>query len=129
MEELKEKPDRYNKALELLDGVRYLVKGAKYQHENEYRLLYFANENDIPKLLEYEVENLLDNKDNSSPNKFRIYRETEILENLCGVMTAPQVNDAQFLQIQYLLQFYKKKRHLDKLEEKYIHRSKIPYRS
>ena len=129
LKQLEKEQDTYKKTLKLLDGVRYLVKGAKYQHENEYRLLYFANENDIPELLKYEVENSSDNKDNNSPNQFRIYRETEILENLYGVMTAPQVNDAQRLRIQYLLQWYKKEHHLNKPKKKHIYRSNIPYRS
>ena len=113
--------DIYNKALEMLDGVRYLIKSTKYQHENEYRLLYFANEDEIPERLKYE-EGVHDNF--SKPG---IYVETNILTELCGIMTAPRVSETQVLEMQYLLQWGKKK--LDKLEDNYIHKSKIPYRA
>ena len=114
-------PDIHNKALEMLDGVHYLIKSTKYQHENEYRLLYFANEDEIPERLKYE-EGVHDNF--SKPG---IYVETNILTELCGIMTAPRVSETQVLEMQYLLQWGKKK--LDKLEDNYIHKSKIPYRA
>ena len=123
LNDLREKDkDKYNKALEMLDGVRYLIKSTKYQHENEYRLLYFASEDEIPERLKYE-EGVHDNF--SKPG---IYVETNILTKLCGIMTAPRVSETQVLEMQYLLQWGKDE--LNKPEEKkYIYRSKIPYRA
>ena len=126
----KEQKDIYNKTLELLNGIRYLIKDANYAYEQEYRLLCFANKEHIPEILESEdiTEQTKDTKDTNTGSlpRIRIYIETEILKKLCKVITAPKVNKEQALNIQYLLHLYKEE--LPKLEEEPLYTSNIPYR-
>ncbi len=111
----------YNKILDLLSGLRYLIKDRTYAYENEYRLVCFASEKNISEVLKIEED--------APEERFpRIYVETKILKNLCGVMTAPKVKEEQALRIQYLLHRYKKNEELSKLEESPVYKSRIPYR-
>ena len=51
--------DQYGETLKLLDGLRYLIKDATYQYEDEYRLLYFAEKDDVSRNILNGRENLL----------------------------------------------------------------------
>ncbi len=130
LETIQKQQDIHNKTLELLNGIRYLIKDIKYAYEEEYRLLCFANKEQVPKILQSQditeqTESTKDTNTGSLP-RIRIYIETEILKKLCKVITAPKVNKEQALNIQYLLHFYKEE--LPKLEEEPLYTSNIPYR-
>ncbi len=129
---IKQKEDIYNKTLELLNGVRYLIKDANYAYEQEYRLLCFANGELIPKILQRKdsSEQTEKTEDTNTGSGQRIYMETEILKKLYKVITAPKVEKKDALNIQYSLHFYKhEKNEFPKLDEKEpLHTSKIPYR-
>ncbi len=132
LDTIKQKEDIYNKTLELLNGVRYLIKDANYAYEQEYRLLCFANVELIPKILQREdsSEQTEKTEDTNTGSGQRIYMKTEILKKLYKVITAPKVEKKDALNIQYSLHFYKyEKNEFPKLDEKEpLHTSKIPYR-
>ena len=127
---LKQIPDIYHKCLELLNGIRYLIKDKSYAYEQEYRLVCFAGTEHIPEILKSEAPTEQDQEQKDIPTKSvpYIYIETDKLDKLCAVITAPKASKAEQLYINYLLQLYKKSNKLLRLEEPAIHKSIVPYR-
>ncbi len=120
----------YHKCLELLNGIRYLIKDKSYAHEQEYRFVCFAGTEHIPEILKREVltEPEQEPKDTQDHSRSRIYVETDILKKLCAVLTAPKIEKGNVLDIQYILHWYTKSDQFLKPEQLPVYTSSIPYR-
>ncbi len=67
-------------------------------------------------------------KDTQDHSCSRIYVETDILEKLSAVLTAPKIEKAKVLDIQYFLHWYTKSGQFSKQEQLPVYTSRIPYR-
>ncbi len=104
----------YKKILELLFGLRYLIKDKSYEYENEYRLVCFPPFDSIQ----------YDEKDTENDAINRMYVEEDIITKLDSLIVGAKVPPAKVLEIKYLL----KKCDKTKNREIKVIPSSIPYR-
>ncbi len=116
LKEIEKKEDEkiYKKTLELLSGLRYLIKDKRYEYENEYRLVCFLTLDSIQ----------YDEKDPENDAINRMYVEEDIIAKLDSIIVGAKVPPAKVLEIKYLL------RKCDKTKDRKIKviPSSIPYR-
>ena len=112
--ENKQQEEIYKKTLELLSGLRYLIKDKSYEYENEYRLVCFPPFDSIQ----------YDEKDPENDAINRMYVEEDIIAKLDSVIVGAKVPPAKVLEIKYLL------KRCDKTKDRKIEvmPSSIPYR-